>query len=334
MTLTETATLTKRSLLGFGVFLVIAIISFISYQYYYYNFYLPNLKPPEILPDNRFGTLPKPNFIVNSLSSSNYSYSLDTQTGNLPTNLPKIIKVYFIPPLEASFLAPDRARTLALDLGFSNGPEILSPTQYKFTDTTNGQFIMDLNTGNFKYERIATDSGKLQETIDTQTKIADDFKSFLQSKNLLKDQIKSGHTQVTYDKTIQKDSQSATISLWQDNIDEFPVVTNKLTEGLIKGTVNKNTDKLLKYTKLDYIYWQIDKNSFGTYLLKTPQEAFSDLKNGAGNIVIEPKNPRVSITSIYLAYLLSEDYTPYLQPVYVFQGEQFASFIPAIQESK
>lgn len=82
---------------------------------------------------------------------------------------------------------------------------------------------------------------------------------------------------------------------------------------------------------MDYIFWPIDLNNFGTYPIKKVDEAFEELKNGEGFIAIEPLRGNVSISKIYLAYYLSEEYTNYLQPVYVFEGSGFASIVQAVK---
>lgn len=330
MTLTQTAILTKRFFVGSLVFLVVLGVGILGYRYYYYNYYLPNLKPVEILPDVKFGILPQPNLIKNDFSTASYSYSLDTETGSLPKDIPKIINVYFIPQLEVTFLAPDKAKTLAASFGFLNGPEILNPTQFKFTDDNGGEFIMDINTSNFRFKKnVATGSATL-EIIEDQPKLISDFKSYLALKQVLKPPLINGRSEVIYQNSIQKDSQTATISLWQDKINNFEIVTDKLSQGLVRAIATKNRELKDKYTGIEYTFWQVDESTFGTYPIKTPDEAFAQLKSGLGSIILQPKTNRASITNVYLAYLLTENYTPYLQPVYVFQGDNFAALIPAV----
>lgn len=121
------------------------------------------------------------------------------------------------------------------------------------------------------------------------------------------------------------------LNLWQDDIDKTPIVTPDFKKGLIKATAINNRNADLKYIALDYIFWPIDMNNFGTYPIKTPQEAFEELKNGDGFIAVEPRTSTVSITKVYLAYYLTEQYSNYLQPVYVFEGPGFAAIVPAIK---
>lgn len=331
MTLTETATFTKKLLILSAVLLVILIVGGFGYQAYR-KYQLSQIPPVEEKPDVKWGILPKTNLPVSGVSSSNYSYTLDTTTGSVPKDLPKLIKVYFVPKLGTTLLSADKAKDLASSFKFTNGPQMLSETKYRFTDDTGGTFTVDLSSGNFKYKRVlATDSALLQdEFIADDSKISTDFKNFLNSKDLLKDQLKNGRSKVLYDKFPQTENLSATISLWQEDVDKLEIITDKFTTGLIKGVMTKFQNELQKFLELDYTFWQVDQTNFSTYPIKTGDVAFAELQAGQSAVVIEPLKPRVSITKVSLAYFLSEDYPQYLQPVYLFEGDHFAAMLPAI----
>lgn len=134
-----------------------------------------------------------------------------------------------------------------------------------------------------------------------------------------------------YNNPVKKDSTLVTVNLWQENIDDYPIVTPKFNEALIRGVGNNNRNSDRKYLLLDYIFWPIDKENFGTYPIKTAEEAYNELKGGDGYIAIEPRTSNASITKVYLAYYLSEEYSSYLLPVYVFEGQEFAAMVPAIK---
>ena len=88
-------------------------------------------------PDTKFGVLPDPDFPLPKVSSSNFSYSIDTQTGNLPEfggDIAKIQRVYFMPKPFATLLSPERSTELAQMFGFGSPPEILSELEYRYSD--------------------------------------------------------------------------------------------------------------------------------------------------------------------------------------------------------
>lgn len=337
LTLTQTASLTKKAFIFGVVFLVLATLSWVGLSYYR-AYQASKIPLPEIKPDVKFNILPQPNLSINLASSSEFTYDLVTKTGSLPADLPKIMKVYFISKLGTTLLAPNRASLLAQKFNFKNGPEIIQPTLYRFSDD-GSKFDIDLDTGNFSFERkIATESASIQdEIIADRGKLVEEFKNFLSSKGLLVEQLVNDRSSVSYDNPSQQESQTALVTLWQEDIQDgstsYPLVTAKFTEGVIKTTVTKYQDETNKYPNLNYVFWSIDQNNFATYPIKSAVDAFSELKEGKGFVVIKPPFPQVSISSVYLAYLVSDVYTPYLQPVYVFEGEGFAALTAAITDS-
>lgn len=319
MTLTQTAILTKRLLVISAISLSLIVTGTIAYNYYQ-AYQRSKIPPVEEKPDLKFGILPQPNLPPISVASSDYGYSLDTVTGGLPENLPKLIKVYFVPKLGTTLLSSERAKSLAQSLGFDIGPENLSEAERRFTSSLGGQLIINLDSGNFKFTRqIATPSAKTV-AIDDQVKLVAELKTFLSSKNLMKPQLANGRSKVVSD----------TISLWQEDVDGLPIETDSYSSGLVKAVVSKNLPVEQKYLSLDYNFWLIDQTNFATYPLKKVATAYEELQAGLGTIVVKPTSSRVSITSVYLAYLLSEEYSPYLEPIYVFEGEGFVAYVPAI----
>src|SRR5207249_3769237 len=122
-----------------------------GYKIWYAN-YLASLPKQEEKPDTKFGVLPPPNFPPTTVTSSNYSYSIDTTTGGFP-KFDKIIKVFFLPKAGTTLLASDNAISLAGKFGFINPPQILSDINYLFLDSDR-RFEIQLDTGNFKLTRI------------------------------------------------------------------------------------------------------------------------------------------------------------------------------------
>lgn len=334
MTLTETAKFTKRFLIFTALFSAALLVVWLG-SVYYKNYLYSKVPQIEDKPDLKFALLPKLKFSSNSISSSNYSYSLDTPTGALPEKLPTSFKIYAVPQLGNTFLASDKARGIANSFNFNNGPEILSPTVHKFSDDKGGKFTIDINSGNFDFQKsAATPSAQSPGALNDQPQLVQQIKSFLLGKNLLPDQIAKGRATVNYlDNTQPGESRAALLSLWQEDIGGYKIVTDKFYTGLINATVTSSADQLENYLSLDYTYWPIDLEVFATYPIKSAEEAFTQLKSGNGIIIKEPKSPQASIGSVYLAYFLSKEYPEYLQPVYVFEGEGFVAFVQAVKDT-
>jgi len=320
--------------------LFLGTVGFIGYKIWY-AYYLSTLPPVEEKPDLKFGSLPHPNFPRVAVSSSNYSYSLDTQTGGLPkvgvdSGFEKIIKVYFITKSFASLLSADRSQTLAEKFGIFSAPQILSETKYQF-NSDKKTLLVDLDTGNFSYSKEATISAT--KALDDDNKLVSDFERFLNLIGYMKDDLKTGRTKVILLKndggklsptSLRSEAVGALISLWPAPVDKKSIFTPDFNKALVNATVLTSAQNLEDYLFIDYIYYPIDTTTFGTYPTKSAEQAFDDLKNGGGVVVVEPLKPQVSISSVYLGYFLPEVYSPYLQPIFVFEGPNFVAYVPAV----
>lgn len=342
MTLTQAAALVKHSITISVIVLVLGILSFVGYRIWY-AYYLANLPKVEEKPDTRFGQLPPPDFPTGNVSTSNFSYSLDTTTGGLPRigvdpGFEKLVKVYFVTQTVATLLAPDRSQALAQKFEIKSPPEILTETKYRFSDGEKS-LLVNLDNGNFSYTKIATISAKLTPQSDDQ-RIAG-FKNILSNLGVMKNDLSDGRAKVILLKLsgenlatteLQSEADAVQISLWPASIDKKPIYTANFNKALINGVALKDAGQLINYISLDFIYYPIDTSTSATYPMKTAEQAFEDLKNGRGVVVLEPDKPQVSITSVNLGYFLSENYTPYLQPIFVFEGPSFAAYVSAITE--
>lgn len=340
MTLTQTAILTKQIIVITVLALVLGTLSFIGYRIWY-AYYLSTLPPVEEKADTKFGFLPYPDFPSAAVSSSNFSYSLDTQTGGLPkvgqdTGFEKIIKVYFIVKSFATLLSPERGDNLAKKFEMQSPPQILSEIQYRFEENEKS-LLIDLDTGNFYYTKEATISAV--ENLDDDNKLLADFERFLQSLGYLNEDLKAGRTKITLLKkageklistTLRSEAIAAQVSIWPKAIEGKSIFTPNFDEALVNATVLSSAGNLENYLSINFTYYVLDTTTFATYPTKSSEQAFEDLKNGKGVVVLKPDKPQISITSVYLGYYLSQNYSPYLQPIFVFEGPQFVAYVPAI----
>ena len=88
-----------------------------------------------------------------------------------------------------------------------------------------------------------------------------------------------------------------------------------------------------KIIEANFKYANIDRESFSTYPIKKNSEAIADLKAGnywpASDVSLE----NVIIRDIELAYYEPVTLTQYLQPIYVFKGDNnFIAYVPAISD--
>lgn len=338
MTLTETAAATKRGLRITLIFGSIFLVLWLIFLFVYNNVWVPYQKT-QTKPEQRFGPVQKPKFPTSLASTSIFEYSLDTNSGTLPTGLPRLLNVYFIPPQETSLLAPDRARRLADSLNFTSDPLILSPNSYRYSDQDGGQLTIDLSTGNFSYSRVIPASSPngqplLQDPVlGQESELVAELTSLLFTKGLLLPNFQKPRSLVSYDNPNRQMASTAQVSIWPNNIGDFPIVTDNPSVGPISTTMTKYLDQNLKFSKLSYSVWSFDSQTFSTYAIKPINQVFEDFKSGQGVVIKNTtQGSKVSVTKIYLAYYLSSQYQPYLEPIYVFEGDNFTAYIPALTD--
>lgn len=329
MTLTQTAILTKQVIFFSTLISIVGITSLIGYKYWYNFIYLPGVPPVEEKADTNFGLLPVPDFPISNVSSSNFTYSLDTTTGLLPKigqnpDFPPIIKVYFITKPYATLLSGEKSAALAEKFAITTAPQISSDTEYTFVQDQK-TLSLDLDSGNFIYTN--NKSSPAETIIDSEEQLIEGFKQTLNSLGLFKQDFEGGRKEVRF---LKNATQIAEISLWMNDLDGKPIITPYFNKSLVNALVFKSASNIENYLSLEFTYWPIDASIFATYPLKDPQIAFDDLRSGKGVVIIEPLKPQVSITSISLGYFLPQKYNPYLQPVYIFEGAGFVAMVSAI----
>lgn len=339
MTLTQTAILVKQIIAASVISIILFIAGLIGYNIWY-AYYFSTLPPVEEMPDVRFGVLPAPDFPQADVSSSNFSYSLDTVTGGLPKvgtdpGFEKIAKVYFVTQTFATFLSPQRSETLAQKFGIDQTAETLSETKYRFS-SENKTLTVDLNSGNFQYIKEATLSAKINPE-DSQ-KVVSDFKKILEFLGSFKEELTSGPSKVIFLKSegefaqTEDETQAVQVSLWPSPIDKKMIFTNEFNKSYVNAVIFGSADNLDNYSLLEFTSYPVDTSTFATYPIKSVEEAFDDLKTGQGVVLISPDKPQVSITAVSLGYFLSKNYQPYLLPIFVFEGPGYVAYVSAIKD--
>jgi hypothetical protein len=88
-----------------------------------------------------------------------------------------------------------------------------------------------------------------------------------------------------------------------------------------------------KFSHRNYI---VEKDVEPTYLIKTADEAFDELKKGAGYIAAyngSDNDVEEHISNAYLAYYIGDTEQHYLMPIYVFEGDKgFFGYVSAVKD--
>lgn len=104
-------------------------------------------------------------------------------------------------------------------------------------------------------------------------------------------------------------------------------------QSLLSFRIKNARDRDLEVIEAHYAYKQINMSNPSTYPIKSAQEAFEELKLGSGYIARETNTQgSIAIAKVYTAYYEGNDDSPYLLPIFVFEGNNgFLAFVEAVK---
>lgn len=343
--LTETAFQTRRVI----NWSIIGVIGYIVLRIFWglgVTLYLTVFPPKAAPPNHAFGKLPRLLFSTPSASpSAQPIFQLQTIEGTVPIASASA-NVYFMPKKGSNLLALSTAQAFAKRLGFATTP-IPDPTNkniYRFDDITMQlrHLWYDVVTTNFiiQYD-FQRDTGLfLNSKVPSIQEAKAEARNLLQTYNLSPDDLKGGEIRVTYYRvsnntlipvTSQSQADAVRVDFFRPFIAATPVVSDTRAEGPISIVFSGSSNSKKRILLMRYTYWPIDYQTSATYSLKTSAQAWQELQAGAAYVLSYPKTPLVTVRNVYLGYYDSTAPQTYLQPVFVFEGDDgFMAFVPAI----
>jgi hypothetical protein len=342
-TLTVTAFYTRKAI-KFGT---IGLIAFVILKYSFgvaSDLWRKFNPPPAPPPTVAFGKLPALVFPEQE-ESPKLSYQLETIQGGLP-DLGEAGMVYFIPQPGPNLLALDRAKEKAKQMGFTSAPVSLSSSVYQWNNKAIPPTIleMDIITNNFTLRYAYEDDQNLlnQKNLPSNEQAATEAKSFLNSNKLLEEDLKTGRVEYAYlrftpPKLIPSISLSEAdfirVNLFRADQDGLRILPPDPKNALISFLFSGSRERDKRIIEANYYYSPIERQTFATYPLKKSTQAWNELQAGGGFIANLGQNKTGSITirRVYLAYYDSQTLQNFLQPVFVFEGDQeFYAYVPAV----
>jgi hypothetical protein len=127
-------------------------------------------------------------------------------------------------------------------------------------------------------------------------------------------------------------SDAERVDFFRKPIGNTPVFTPYPDQAPISIIFSGSTDSKKHIIQFAYTFWPIDYTTTATYALKTSEQAWQELQAGGGYIARYPSEGTVAVVrNIYLAYYDSFDPQTYLQPIFVFDGDNgFRAYVPAV----
>jgi hypothetical protein len=301
----------------------------------------PTPAPP---PTVGYGKLPQPDFPKKE-ELRNFTYSIDTVSGNLPS-FPDRLNVYKMIKPQADLLALKKTQEKLNNVDFDSAPVLVSQNIYNWTTTS--PFSKTLSYNIFTSDFTLTSSYLTDSSINAgknfptdNTTISESARNFLSSigslpKDLDLERIKIDlltiKNNVLMSATSISSAQAARVYFFQNNINKLPIFYSNPNTSPISLLITGGENEA-QVVEASYNY-QNASEEFETYPIKTAAEAFDMLGNGKGYIASSPENiDKISITNIYLAYYISENKQNYLMPIIVFEGnDNFFAYISAVKD--
>lgn len=320
MTLDQAAEKTKAILKWGGLLLGLILVIFIVTRIY--SLIFPASQPP---PDTSFGKLYPPDFP--STTEKDFSYTLDTLSGNLPTfsTQEKVFKMVQKTP---DLLALSKAQNLVTGAGFDTNPTKISENIYQWRDDKSR--ILTMNIQELNFNMISDFLSNSQQSFFSQ-EIGDAERAaenFLTGIGLKPDDLDLTKTKTSLysiknfsliPATSLSNTQAIQVSFFQQSFNNLPIY---YPGGLISplnfliGEVKAQPEVV----EANFFYQKPDTQS-STYPIKTASVAFEDLKKGKAYIAsFSSLSNKISIKNISLGYYISEKKQDYLLPIVVFEG--------------
>lgn len=342
--LTETAYYTRRAI-NWAILVLIAYIILRITWGITVAVWLALFPPQPPPPNHLFGRLPAIKFpAAQSTPSAQLTFRLETIEGTVP-RASDAAAVYFMPKAGANLLALNRTQDFANRLGLDPTPKQVTKNIYRFDDSDYPlrRLRYDIVTNNFilryGYEfdtSIFTEHNLLG--VDAALSLAT---STLQTYNLYVEDLARGTNKMTFLKLVGEaftpttslsQADAIRIDFYRQPIGNIRVFPPNPDEGSVSFIYSPTTNEKKKLLQFAYTFWPVDYQTFGTYPLKTSTQAWQELQSGTGFIARYPRSGTVgTVRQVYLGYYDSYDPQTYLEPIFVFEGDNgFLGYVEAI----
>lgn len=340
-TLTESAKVAKTTI-KFGVVLLVVLMVGRVLLTGLLGIYRSLVPPPIAAATVGFGKLPAINFP--ETSGSELSYVLETVGNEIPSFGPNA-KVFFISKSRVSLLGLDRGKKQAASLGFVFEPEQISGTLYRWTKSSPlpSTLELDYTSGVFNLEvRWQTNPNFLSSRLlPNELQAISETRTFLKNAGSLPIDMANGEIKATFLK-FSGGQMTETLSLSQADfirvdmfrqpVDDLSILPTDPKKGVARVLISGSRTQGQRIVSAEYRHTRVEYEQFHTYPLISGTVAWEKLKVGEGLVASNPsENNRVVVRKIKLAYFDSLDDQSYLQPIYVFEGDNdFVGYVPAI----
>lgn len=290
----------------------------------------PEPPPP---PTVGFGTLPALRFPQRVDIDMPDTYVLETANASFP-DFGDRAKVFFMPQSSLGLLDDEDAKQIAATYDYLFEPEIHSTRMYRWTKSApiNSTLQVDIQSLSFQ---ITTDYLSRPELLSNPN-LPDNFEAVTMVKRFLRrvedaEDIATASGEIVFQKSLGGDLAEAVSYSDADFIsvdinrtpidDRFRMFTPEGYKGTVHAVVTgalQGNDGLVHF---ENNYHDVDYDQVHTYPLRSPRSAWNILKSGEGYIAGYEGTGQAVIRTVQLAYYDDFEEQEYLQPIYVFEGD-------------
>lgn len=326
--------------LAFLVFMMVGRVLWNAFVAYWKATH-PEPPPP---PTVGFGVLPSLRFPLQDENDKPQSYNLEMAYGI--REISDRAKVFLITKSSANLLADEQIKKIAASYGFIFSPEIIDDKTYRFTKNTPLDTSLEISSVDYTFSLesnflarpdLLTSSGRLPEEFEAVERV----KNFVKSSSLLGSDLATASGQVTFLKSIGGELKTAfslseadflQVDLNRNPIDKlYKVYTSDSQKGIISAKLTSAFSANNSIVEMSYYYRQVDYLNFETYPLRTAKSAWNLVQAGDAYVINGKGLKEAVVREVELAYYDSFEEQTYLQPIYVFKGDNdFMAFVAAV----
>jgi hypothetical protein len=295
-----------------------------------------------------FGNITPPK-IKNASFTKPPTLVLDTIEGQ-PVTATESAQVYYLPPVSTKLGYRQKVNAMARQMGFNTditGYTLVNDSEAQFRDASQEASI-DITNFNFTYQYNIKDNPNIfsAAVIPVKNQIENKAVDYLVSIDNYPEELARGKTNVLYIRydpiTEQlgvvdspEGANMVEVDFYRPDIDVYPIVSPSYFNSQNYVVMVFKSDLDATVIKSQIKHFNKSEEQVGIYPVKTGDVAWEDMKNGKGFVISSVGDmPQIKISKMFLGYLDPDIYQEYLQPVYVFLGDNnFVGYVPAIQDS-
>lgn len=344
LTLTRAAYYGRLTIKFGAIGLVILIIGrfLVTAGIAYYQVLFPEPPPP---PTVGFGILPPLRFPLQTVADKPESYQLEVPDSRFPSFGDRA-RVYLMLKPSLSLRADQRAKEVAANYGFVFAPTILSSTRYRWSKTTPIQSTLEMDIRDLSFDLTSDYLSRSEllagRNLPSEAAAVSVIKSFVNAGQPLPPDIATSSGFVTYLKSLGGQLEPAVSLSDADfirvDVPRFPVDGTKRfytptgEAGALQGVLTGGLGGRDQVVELRFHYQPIDYAERHTYPLRSVASAWQVVQAGEAYVAQKGRDAVAVIRRIELGYYDDPEEQEYMQPIYVFEGDNgFMAFVPAIE---